>query len=178
MKKDTGKPNVLCIRGGILVDFPLPKGDKNWLAKVDIKSGKNIGRKFIDRAGGSTKFLVHDLQVNDVVEFGADKLARNPFVLGNTDRTKNRSYGVITQKTETELHLTMFMSVDAAIACADQFPRLIGEEPEAVPVPWEVGQGKQLDKLREKRLKLLRELAEVEKEIAKFDPERGDENLI
>lgn len=77
---------------------------KNWMAKVGINPGapNGMNRVFCKRAYGDFYYFVDDLNVNDIVEFGAD------YYYGRGNRYSHREYGVITSLSDTEIQLALF----------------------------------------------------------------------
>jgi hypothetical protein len=80
------------------------KGGKNWMAKIGINPGapNGMNRVFCKRAYGDFYYFVDELNVNDIVEFGAD------CYYGRGNRFSHREYGVIMSLSDTEIRFALF----------------------------------------------------------------------
>jgi hypothetical protein len=80
------------------------KRGKNWMAKISINPGapNGMNRVFCKRAYGDFYYFVNELNVNDIIEFGAD------YYYGRGNRSSHREYGVIIALSETEIQFALF----------------------------------------------------------------------
>lgn len=99
---------------GALLDCPLyssHKRAKNWLAKIkkDPSSPGGLRRDFQKRANGNYYYMVNELNVGDVIEFGADYYTAS----GRKDPV--RLYGVVREITDDKIVIERFSTSDNAI---------------------------------------------------------------
>jgi hypothetical protein len=108
----------LTLVGGCVVEPPVyceHRRGRNWAATVaaDPKIAGGVVRSFWQRGSGDLLYVVPpDLQVNDVVEFGADYISTTP------RRHPERWYGVVVSVVPSCLALQQAKSFIAACVLA------------------------------------------------------------
>jgi len=101
---------------------------KNWCAIIspDPKSPGGLYREFVERAHLPYYYMVDEIKVGDVLEFGADYYTRS------RHKSANRLYAVVIAKTSTELVLEEFTKPQDAFEYAQ---KLQAREIEDVELP-------------------------------------------
>lgn len=94
--------------------FEHHKRGKNWLAVIhkDPTAPGGLGRKFANRARGEYYYLVVDIKVGDVIEFGAD------YYTGSGHKSAQRYYGVVRDITDDSLTIEEAPTAAAAFKLA------------------------------------------------------------
>ena len=95
------------IEMGAMVEVPIyepHRRGKNWAAIItkDPSSPGGLNRVFLEKARGQYYYFVEDLNIGDVLEFGAD------YYTTSHRKSPNRLYAVVIAKTSTELVLEEF----------------------------------------------------------------------
>jgi len=120
------------IEMGAMVEVPIyenHKRGKNWAAVVtkDPKSPGGLNREFLKKAHLPYYYFVDDVNVGDVLEFGAD------YYTTSHHKSPNRLYAVVIAKTSSEIQLEEFTNVKDAFEYAQ---KLQEREIEDVEIPY------------------------------------------
>ncbi len=88
---------VYKIESDYLVDVPIyttHRRGKNWMAKIskDPESPGGLARQFAKKGHGEYYYSVKDINVGDVLEFGAD------YYTGSGNKDPRRKYAVVLKR--------------------------------------------------------------------------------
>jgi hypothetical protein len=108
----------LASASGVLLEVPIYENHyrgTNYLAIIEINPAMpgGLARRWVDKGRGDCLYITEKLAVFDAVEFAAD------YTTSVGRRNRERFYGVIVEKTETQLAIQPFPTgVKAIIAAA------------------------------------------------------------
>ncbi len=117
---------------------------KNWMAVINKnpKAPNGLDRTFVEKGKGEYFYIVSNVKIGDVVEFGAD------YISSGGRRRTNRWYGVVIQIDDNMIVIDEHETANEAIEAAGSF---------AAPSKREV--------LEQEKERILARLAEIEEEL-------------